>query len=145
MKSEQKLWQLVKSKTKLIRWNRIENAINSGIPDLLGSSPGSNFFTVELKVTYDNKTIRFSPHQIAWHKTNHGAKFIMILALSPSSVKLFDSSIACKPRPKVDDYRPLGVVRQAFSLANAGLSLRPISVGQRPIGIQPIGRLTLDA
>jgi|TARA_R100001230_G_C5569961_1_gene91978 hypothetical protein len=112
VKSEQKLWQLVKSKTKLIRWNRIENAINSGIPDLLGSSPGSNFFTVELKVTYDNKTIRFSPHQIAWHKTNHGAKFIMILALSPSSVKLFDSSIACKPRPKVDDYRPLGVVRQ---------------------------------
>jgi hypothetical protein len=142
VKSEQKLWQLVKSKTKLIRWNRIENAINSGIPDLLGSSPGSNFFTVELKVTYDNKTIRFSPHQIAWHKTNHGAKFIMILALSPSSVKLFDSSIACKPRPKVDDYRPLGVGRP---VPPAGFFLRPISVGQRPTGIQPVGRLTLDA
>ena len=111
MKSEQKLWQLVKSKTKLIRWNRIENAINSGIPDLLGSAENSNFFTVELKVTSDNKTIRFSPHQIAWHKTNHGAKFIMILALRPSSVKLFDSSIACKPRPTLADYRPLGVVR----------------------------------
>ena len=111
MKPEQKLWQLVKSETKLIRWNRIENAINSGIPDLLGSAENSNFFTVELKVTSDNKTIRFSPHQIAWHKTNHGAKFIMILALRPSSVKLFDSSIACKPRPTLADYRPLGVVR----------------------------------
>ena len=111
MKSEQKLWQLVKSKTKLIRWNRIENAINSGIPDLLGSAENSNCFTVELKETSDNKTIRFSPHQIAWHKTNHGAKFIMILALRPSSVKLFDSSIACKPRPTLADYRPLGVVR----------------------------------
>ena len=111
MKPEQKLWQLVKSETKLIRWNRIENAINSGIPDLLGSAENSNFFTVELKVTSDNKTIRFSPHQIAWHKTNHGAKFIMILALRPSSVKLFDSSIACKPRPTRADYRPLGVVR----------------------------------
>ena len=112
MKPEQKLWQLVKSKTKLTRWNRIENAINSGIPDLLGSASGSSFFTVELKVTYDNKTIRFSPHQIAWHKTNHGSKFIMILTLSPSSVKLFDSSIACKPRPTIADYRPLGVVRR---------------------------------
>ena len=111
MKPEQKLWQLFKSETKLIRWNRIENAINSGIPDLLGSAENSNFFTVELKVTSDNKTIRFSPHQIAWHKTNHGAKFIMILALRPSSVKLFDSSIACKPRPTLADYRPLGVVR----------------------------------
>ena len=111
MKPEQKLWQLVKSETKLIRWNRIENAINSGIPDLLGSAENSNFFTVELKVTSDNKTIRFSPHQIAWHKTTHGSKFIMILALRPSSVKLFDSSIACKPRPTLADYRPLGVVR----------------------------------
>ena len=111
MKPETKLWKLIKSKTSLIRWNRIENAINSGIPDLLGSAENSNFFTVELKVTSDNKTIRFSPHQIAWHKTNHGAKFIMILALRPSSVKLFDSSIACKPRPTLADYRPLGVVR----------------------------------
>ena len=111
MKPETKLWKLIKSKTPLIRWNRIENAINSGIPDLLGSAENSNFFTVELKVTSDNKTIRFSPHQIAWHKTNHGAKFIMILALRPSSVKLFDSSIACKPRPTLADYRPLGVVR----------------------------------
>ena len=57
MKPEQKLWQLVKSKTKLTRWNRIENAINSGIPDLLGSASGSSFFTVELKVTYDNNKI----------------------------------------------------------------------------------------
>ena len=111
MKPETKLWKLIKSKTPLIRWNRIENAINSGIPDLLGSSENSNFFTVELKVTSDNKTIRFSPHQIAWHKTNHGSKFIMILTLRPSSVKLFDSSIACKPRPTLADYRPLGVVR----------------------------------
>ena len=117
MKPEQKLWQLVKSETKLIRWNRIENAINSGIPDLLGSAENSNFFTVELKVTSDNKTIRFSPHQIAWHKTNHGAKFIMILALRPSSVKLFDSSIACKPRPTLADYRPLGVVRTTAAAA----------------------------
>ena len=111
MKPETKLWKLIKSKTPLIRWNRIENAINSGIPDLLGSAENSNFFTVELKVTSDNKTIRFSPHQIAWHKTNHGSKFIMILTLRPSSVKLFDSSIACKPRPTLADYRPLGVVR----------------------------------
>ena len=47
-KNETKFWKLIKQRTPEIRWNRIENAINSGIPDLLGSSPGSNFFTVEL-------------------------------------------------------------------------------------------------
>ena len=111
MKPETKLWKLIKSKTSLIRWNRIENAINNGIPDLLGSGENSSFFTVELKITYDNKTVRFSPHQIAWHRINTGPKFIMISTRCQSSVKLFDSSIACKPRPTLADYRPLGVVR----------------------------------
>ena len=89
MKPETKLWKLIKSKTPLIRWNRIENAINNGIPDLLGSGETSSFFTVELKITYDNKTVRFSPHQVAWHKVNHGCKFIMISPRCQSSVKLF--------------------------------------------------------
>ena len=110
MKPETKLWKLIKSKTPLIRWNRIENAINNGIPDLLGSGENSSFFTDELKITYDNKTIRFSPHQIAWHKVNSGAKFIMISTRCQSSVKLFEHTIISGQRTRFVDCEPLSVV-----------------------------------
>ena len=110
MKPETKLWKLIKSKTPLIRWNRIENAINSGIPDLLGSGQSSNFFTVELKITYDNKTIRFSPHQVAWHKGNTGRKFITISTRCQSAVKLFQDTIITGQRTRFVDHKPLAVV-----------------------------------
>ena len=110
MKPETKLWKLIKSKTSLIRWNRIENAINNGIPDLLGSGENSSFFTVELKITYDNKTIRFSPHQIAWHRINTGLKFIMISTRCQSSVKLFQHTIISGQRTRFIDCEPLSVV-----------------------------------
>ena len=110
MKPETKLWKLIKSKTSLIRWNRIENAINNGIPDLLGSGETSSFFTVELKITYDNKTVRFSPHQIAWHRINTGPKFIMISTRCQSSVKLFQHTIISGQRTRFVDCEPLSVV-----------------------------------
>ena len=110
MKPETKLWKLIKSKTPLIRWNRIENAINNGIPDLLGSGETSSFFTVELKITYDNKTVRFSPHQIAWHRINTGPKFIMISTRCQSSVKLFQHTIISGQRTRFIDCEPLSVV-----------------------------------
>ena len=110
MKPETKLWKLIKSKTPLIRWKRIENAINNGIPDLLGSGETSSFFTVELKITYDNKTVRFSPHQIAWHRINTGLKFIMISTRCQSSVKLFQHTIISGQRTRFIDCEPLSVV-----------------------------------
>jgi len=110
MKPETKLWRIIKKNTPSIYWNRIENAINNGIPDLLGSLQNSNFFTVELKITYDNKTVRFSPHQIAWHKVNHGKKFIMISPRSPLSVKLFEHTIINGQRTKINGHKPLAVV-----------------------------------
>jgi len=110
MKPETKLWRIIKKNTPSIYWNRIENAINNGIPDLLGSLQNSNFFTVELKITYDNKTVRFSPHQIAWHKVNHGKKFIMISPRSPLSVKLFEHTIINGQRTKINGHKPLDVV-----------------------------------
>ena len=116
MKPETKLWKLIKSKTPLIRWNRIENAINSGIPDLLGSGQNSNFFTVELKITYDNKTIRFSPHQVAWHKVNTGRKFITISTRCQSAVKLFQGTLASEPRVKLTNHEPLFVVHDTHDL-----------------------------
>ena len=110
MKPETKLWKLVKSKTPLIRWIRIENSINSGFPDLLGSGLDSHFFTVELKITYDNKSVRFSAHQIAWHKINSGVKYILISPPCQSSVKLFQHTIINGQRTKFVDHKPLSVV-----------------------------------
>ena len=110
VKPETKFWQTVKKNTPLIRWNRIENSINNGIPDLLGSGETSSFFTVELKITYDNKTIKFSPHQIAWHRINTGPKFIMISTRCQSSVKLFQHTIITGQRTRFTDYSPLAVV-----------------------------------
>ena len=110
MKHETKLWRIIKKHTPSIRWNRIENAINSGIPDLLGSLENSNFFTVELKITYDNKTVRFSPHQIAWHKVNYGKKFIIISAPCLSSIKLFEHTIIKRQRTKFVNNEPLAIV-----------------------------------
>jgi len=111
MKPETKLWRIIKKHTPSIYWNRIENAINNGIPDLLGSLQNSNFFTVELKITYDNKTVRFSPHQVAWHKVNHGCKFIMISPRCQSSVKLFEHTIINDQRTRFVDHKPLAVVQ----------------------------------
>ena len=110
MKPETKLWKHVTSKTPLIRWNRIENSINSGFPDLLGSGLDSHFFTVELKITYDNKSVRFSAHQIAWHKINSGVKYILISPPCQSSVKLFQHTIINGQRTKFVDHKPLSVV-----------------------------------
>ena len=111
MKPETKLWRIIKKHTPSICWNRIENAINNGIPDLLGSLQNSSFFTVELKITYDNKTVRFSPHQIAWHKVNHGKKFIMISPRCLSSVKLFEHTIINGKRTKIVGLSPLAIVQ----------------------------------
>jgi len=110
IKTESKLWLLIKKNTPSICWNRLENSINAGLPDLIGSIQGHNFFTTELKITYDNKTIRFSPHQIAWHKVNHGIKFIMVAPLDLSCLKLFDHSLAVVPRPLLADYKPLTTI-----------------------------------
>ena len=109
-KTESKLWQLIKNNTPLIYWNRLENSVNAGMPDLIGSIPNHHFFTNELKITYDNKTVRFSPHQIAFHKVNHGVKFITISTASLSSIKLFDHSLAVSPRPLLANFKPLYII-----------------------------------
>ena len=110
-KNETKFWKLIKQRTPEIRWNRIENSVNRGFPDLVGSLENSHFFTVELKVANQHGTVAFSPHQIAIHKVNYGAKFIMVQTLCPLSVKLFQSSFASQPRVKLTDHEPLAVVQ----------------------------------
>ena len=88
MKNETKFWQEIKRNTPKISWTRIENSSSLGTPDLLGYNANSHFFTVELKITSNNK-IRFSPHQISFHLQHPKNTFILAKKPSQGSCKLF--------------------------------------------------------
>jgi hypothetical protein len=62
-----------------------------GVPDLLGYNKNQTFFTVELKISKAKK-IRFSPHQIAFHKMHPKNTFILVKSLAPRSYKLYEGS-----------------------------------------------------
>ena len=87
MGPETKLYQKLRKNSKGITWNRIENLSSLGTPDLLGYNSFGHFFTVELKVTRGNK-LKFSPHQIAFHKSHPKNTFIIAESLGPRSSKL---------------------------------------------------------
>ena len=91
MAPERKLYQDLKKNTKGIIWNRIENLSLLGMPDVLGYNNSGKFFTVELKVAKGNK-VRFSPHQIAFHKLHPKNSFILAKHLGPCAVKLYEGS-----------------------------------------------------
>ena len=86
MGPEAKLYQKLRKNSKGITWNRLENLSSLGTPDLLGYNANGHFFTVELKVTKGNK-LKFSAHQIAFHKTHPNNTFIIAEALGPRSSK----------------------------------------------------------
>jgi hypothetical protein len=92
MSPEVKLYKDLKKNTPNILWNRIENLSLLGMPDILGYNKKQHFFTVELKVAKGNK-IKFSPHQIAWHKTHSKNTFIMVKTLDPSPSKTYSISL----------------------------------------------------
>ena len=87
MGPEAKLYQKLRKNSKGITWNRIENLSSLGTPDLLGYNSFGTFFTVELKVTRGNK-LKFSAHQIAFHKTHPHNTFIIAESHGPRSSKL---------------------------------------------------------
>jgi len=86
MGPEAKFYQKIRKNSTGIVWNRIENLSSLGTPDLLGYNSFGTFFTVELKVT-KGKKVRFSPHQIAFHKSHPTKTFIMVQALGPGPSK----------------------------------------------------------
>ena len=91
MGPERKLYQNLRRNCASISWNRLENLALLGTPDLLGYNTSGHFFTVELKVIKGNR-IKFSPHQIAFHKTHPKNTFILAQALGPRCLKLFPGS-----------------------------------------------------
>ena len=109
MGPEAKLHKKLRKVCNKISWIRIENLSSLGTPDLLGCNSSGHFFTLELKVTKGNK-VRFSPHQIAFHKKHPKNTFILVEALGQRSSKLFylipgsriSELVACGLRPKLD-------------------------------------------
>ena len=87
MGPEAKLYQKLRKNSKGIVWTRLENISSLGNPDVLGYNTFGHFFTVELKVTRGNK-LKFSPHQIAFHKSHPTNTFILAEARGPRSSKL---------------------------------------------------------
>ena len=115
MGPERKLYQKLKKDIPSISWIRLENLSLSGTPDLLGYNNSGHFFTVELKVCKGNK-IRFSPHQIAFHKRHPKNSFILVEHLGSGAVKLFPGS---------------GIL----ALEACGLKLEPLCLGLDACGL----------
>ena len=107
-KPETKFWHELKRITPQIRWTRLENTSVFGTPDLLGYNNSKHFFTVELKVTKGVK-IRFSPHQIAFHKLHPKNSFILAKHLASSRVKLYEGF-------KIDELVACGLALEACCL-----------------------------
>ena len=82
MGPEAKFYQQIKRNFKSLSLIRIENNSLLGTPDLLVYNTSGHFCTLELKVT-KSKKIKFSPHQIAFHKRHPNNTFIMVKALGP--------------------------------------------------------------
>jgi len=108
-KPETKFWHELKRITPQIRWTRIENTGVFGTPDLLGYNTFGHYFTVELKVTRGN-SVRFSPHQIAFHKLHPKNSFILAKHLASCDVKLYEGA-------------------QITELVACGLKLEPCCLG----------------
>jgi len=116
MKFESKFYNELKRITPQIRWTRLENSSVFGTPDLLGYNTNQHFFTVELKVTKSN-SLRFSPHQIAFHKLHPKNSFILVRRHGSRAVKLYEGS-------------------QIMELVDSGLKLEPLVQGLRACALK---------
>ena len=114
LKPETKFWHELKRNTPQITWTRIENTSAFGTPDLLGYNDNSHFFTVELKVTRSN-SVRFSPHQIAFHYKHPHNTFILVKHRGSCAVKLYEGS-------------------RIMELVASGLKLEPSCLGLEACG-----------
>ena len=115
-KPETKFWHELKRITPQITWTRLENTSVFGTPDLLGYNSFGHFFTVELKVTKSN-SVRFSPHQIAFHKLHPKNSFILAKHRGSCAVKLYEGS-------------------RIMELVACGLKLEPLRLGLEACGLR---------
>jgi hypothetical protein len=121
LKPERKFYEKIKKSIPQISWIRLENNSLLGTPDLLGCNNSGHFFTVELKVCKGNK-IRFSPHQISFHVKHPHNTFIMVEALGPGTVKLYEGS-------KIMELDACGLELEACCLGLEACGLKLESLG----------------
>ena len=89
MGPEAKLYQYFKKNTPNISYTRIETTSALGTPDVLAYNKNNTFFTIEFKVT-KTKTVRFSPHQIAFHVKHPKNSFILVQTPDACGLKLYE-------------------------------------------------------
>ena len=111
---ESKLYQDLKKITPSIKWTRLENWASFGTPDLLGYSPNSTFFTVELKVAKRN-IVAISPHQVAWHMSHPSGTFVLVRSIN----KKIKKNITCSLYPG----------SEILNLVRLGLNHEPMARG----------------
>ena len=91
MGPEAKFYQYFKKQTPNISYTRIENTTNLGTPDVLAYNKNNTFFTIEFKVT-KRYSVRFSPHQIAFHVKHPINSFILVKTPAACGLKLYEGS-----------------------------------------------------
>ena len=89
MGPEAKLYQYFKKNTPNISYTRIENTSSLGTPDVLAYNKNNTFFTIEFKVT-KRYSVRFSPHQIAFHVKHPKNSFILVQTPDACGLKLYE-------------------------------------------------------
>ena len=92
MGPEAKFYKEIKRKLPEFSFVRIENSSLLGTPDLLVYNTSGHFCTLELKVS-KGKKIRFSPHQIAFHKRHPDNTFILVKSLATRDWKLYEGKV----------------------------------------------------
>jgi len=128
MGPEAKFYQQIKRNFKQLSLIRIENSSLLGTPDLLVCNTSGNFCTLEIKVTKGNK-LRFSPHQIAFHKRHPDNTFIIAKALGPCSSKT--SPISMYRGSRISELVALGLKLDACSLGLDACCLMLEQVGSK--------------
>ena len=128
MGPEAKFYQQIKRNFKSLSLIRIENSSLLGTPDLLVCNTSGHFCTVELKVT-KSKKIRFSPHQIAFHKRHPHNTFIIAKTLGPCTPKT--SSISMFRGSRIRELAACGLTLEACSLGLDACRLMLEQVGSK--------------
>jgi len=128
MGPEAKFYQQIKRNFKKLSLIRIENSSLLGTPDLLVCNTSGHFCTLELKVT-KGKKIRFSPHQIAFHKRHPDNTFIIAKTLGPLPPKT--SPISMYRGSRITELDASGLKLDACCLGLAACRLMLEQVGSK--------------
>ena len=128
MGPEAKFYQRIKRNFKQFSLIRIENSSLLGTPDLLVCNTSGHFCTLEIKVTKSNK-LRFSPHQIAFHKRHPHNTFILAKTLGPLPPKT--SPISMYRGSRITELVASGLKLDACSLGLDACRLMLEQVGSK--------------